>query len=253
MSDVTDRPGGARVEPCLVADRVSIGYGPLVIVEDVSLQVGYGEAIVILGPNGAGKSTLVKGLMGQLPLSAGSVTLDGRDVSALQQSDRIELGLGYVPQSRDVFPTLSVMENLEMGAFLQSKQDTRQRAGEVLELFPQLATMSRRRAGTLSGGERKLLGIARALMGRPKVLVLDEPTSNLSPKIAAQILEVVIDTLARSGHAVLMIEQRVELALQVATWGYVLVQGQVRLDSAVAELKALEELGDLFLTGGRRT
>lgn len=250
MGATAVRGGPGRVEPCLVADRVSIGYGSLLVVEDVSLQVGYGEAAVILGPNGAGKSTLVKGVTGQLPLSAGSVRFDGRDVSGVRPSERIGLGLGYVPQVRDVFPTLSVMENLEMGAFLHSKEEMRARVAEVLELFPQLSTFSRRRAGTLSGGERKLLGIARALMGRPRVLILDEPTSNLSPKVAAQILEVVVDTLATSGHAVLMIEQRVELALQVATWGYVLVQGQVRHSAPVADLRAREDLGELFLTGG---
>lgn len=239
-----------RPEPCLVADHVSLGYGRLIIVEDVSVQVGFGEAAVILGPNGAGKSTLVKGVMGQLPLSAGTVSLNGRDVSALPQSDRIPLGLGYVPQIRDVFPTLSVMDNLEMGAFLQSKEEMRARVEEVVELFPQLRALSRHRAGTLSGGERKLLGIARALMGRPKVLILDEPTSNLSPKIAEQILELVVDTLATSGHAILMIEQRVELALRVATWGYVLAQGRLRFDAAVADLRAREDLGELFLTGG---
>ena len=251
LMDGSPRQGvTGRVEPCLLADHVSVGYGPLLIVEDVSMQVGYGEAAVILGPNGAGKSTLVKGVMGQLPLSSGSVFLNGRDVSQLKQSDRVPLGLGYVPQLRDVFPTLSVMENLEMGGFLQPKDEMRARVDEVFALFPQLRALSRHRAGTLSGGERKLLGIARALMGRSQVLILDEPTSNLSPKVAAQILELVIHTLAGTGHAVLMIEQRVELALQAATWGYVLVQGRLRLDAPVAELRAREDLGELFLTGG---
>jgi branched-chain amino acid transport system ATP-binding protein len=248
---MTSREAAApvRPDPCLMADQVSFGYGPLLIIDEVTIQVGLGEVVVILGPNGAGKSTLVKGIMGQLPLAHGRVTLNGDDISHLPRQERMQRGIGYVPQVRDVFSTLSVMENLEMGAYLQTKRALRERVGEVLGLFPQFSAMSHRRAGTLSGGERKLLGFARALMGRPNILILDEPTSNLSPSVAAQTLELIAGTLASSGHAVLMIEQRVEMALEVATWGYVLVQGQVRLDAPVSALRQEENLASLFLTG----
>lgn len=245
----TKGDAGSRPDPCLKAEQVSFGYGSLLIVDEVSIQVGLGEAVVILGPNGAGKSTLVKGIMGQLPLSSGRLELNGEEISGASRQERMRRGIGYVPQIRDVFPTLSVMENLELGAYLQPKPVVRERTEEMLALFPQLSAMTRRRARTLSGGERKLLGIARALMGHPSILVLDEPTSNLSPTAAGRILDLIATTLVSADHAVLMIEQRVEMALDVASWGYVLVQGQVRVDAPVAVLRGQENLSALFLTG----
>jgi len=217
----------------------------------VSIQVGPGEIVVLLGPNGAGKSTLVKGVIGQLPLLGGALSLDGSDISKAPSSQRIRLGIGYVPQIRDVFPTLTVWENLGMGGYSLPRSAVRERAEEMLALFPALGRLRRRRADTLSGGERKMLAIGRALMTSPSTLILDEPTSNLAPLVARTVLDEVVARLAASGQAVLMVEQRVKLALDVASFAYVLVQGQVRLARPAEALRESEdELSELFFSGG---
>ena len=240
------QPGG-RVAPFLSARGISAGYTQVPVVQEVSLEVGLGEVVLIMGPNGAGKSTLVKALTGALPLLAGSVVLDGEDVSRSREDERMARGIGYVPQVRDVFPPLTVVENLEMGAFRMRSAATSARIQEVFELFPTLERLRKRQAKTLSGGERKLLGIARALMANPRLLILDEPTANLSPLIAATVLEQTVSKLAGDGRAVLLIEQRVSLGLQVASWGYVLTDGRVRTQQSAGELRAMEDLSGLFL------
>ncbi len=250
MATTTEPASMLRPEPCLRAAEVSFGYASLRVVHEASLQVGPGETVVLLGPNGAGKSTLVKGIIGQLPLLSGTLDLNGSDISRTPAQIRVRQGLGYVPQIRDVFPTLSVWENLTMGGYLLARSGIKERAEQVIGDFPALDRLRRRRAGTLSGGERKMLAIARALMAKPSVLILDEPTSNLAPLIAAKVLEEIVASLAGAGQAVLMIEQRVELALQVATYGYVLVQGQMRLDGHAAQLQETEDLSSLFFSGG---
>lgn len=230
---------------------MSFGYGSLKVVDEVSIRVGKGETVVLLGPNGAGKSTLVKGLIGQLRLRSGSVSLDGVDISKASAPDRVRLGVGYVPQIRDVFPTLTVWENLGMGGYLLPRDEVRGRAEAMLELFPALAKLRRRRAGTLSGGERKMLAIGRAMMTKPELLILDEPTSNLAPGVARTVLHEVVAKVRDAGQAVLMVEQRVEMALEVASFGYVLAQGQVRLESSAEELRDSEDkLSELFFSGG---
>ncbi|MFZ1994980.1 MAG: ABC transporter ATP-binding protein [Solirubrobacteraceae bacterium] len=222
--------------------------------DQVSVQVGRGETVVLLGPNGAGKSTLVKGLIGHLPLLTGAVHFDGHDISNAPSPQRVHLGVGYVPQTKDVFSTLSVWENLGMGGYQLPRRLVAARADEVLSLFPALQKLRRRRAGTLSGGERKMLAIGRALMTSPSLLILDEPTSNLAPSIARAVLEEVVTRLSSAGQAVLMVEQRVELALGVATFGYVLAQGQVRVARSAQSLRESEdELAQLFFSGGGPT
>lgn len=238
---------GERRPPYLSATGVTSGYNKVPVVRDIDVAVGLGEIVLIMGPNGAGKSTLVKALTGKLPLFSGSIDLDGRDITHLREDERAMCGIGYVPQSGDVFPTLSVLENLEMGGYRWPRRELRQHVDQVLERFPTLAPLRRRLARTLSGGERKTLGIARALVAEPQLLVLDEPTSNLSPIIAATVLHGVIDGLAASGRAVLLIEQRVALGLEIASWGYVLSGGRTRLAASGDELRAHEDLGSLFL------
>jgi ABC-type branched-subunit amino acid transport system ATPase component len=250
MATTTDIAHPVRPAPLLTADEVSFGYGPLVVADHVSIQVGQGETVVLLGPNGAGKSTLVKGLIGQLPLLSGQLSLNGTDISKLPSQQRVRRGLGYVPQIRDVFSTLSVWENLEMGGYLLPRAAVRDRAEAVIADFPALGRLRKRRAGTLSGGERKMLAIGRALMANPTVLILDEPTSNLAPNVAATVLQEVVARLAAAGQAVLMIEQRVEMALAVASYGYVLVQGQVRLGADAWELRQTDQLSGLFFAAG---
>ncbi len=236
--------GGA---PFLSVGEVSAGYGKVPVVHEVSLEVSLGEIVLVMGPNGAGKSTLVKAIIGQLPLLGGRIVLDGAEVRKLREEERIARGIGYVPQTRDVFAPLSVLENLQMGGYRLPGREIAGRLEEVLELFPALAPLTKRTAKTLSGGERKMVAIARALMAKPRLLILDEPTSNLAPQIAAGVLERVVARLAETGRAVLLIEQRVSLALQVASWGYLLTDGRVRLQGSAEELRSKHDLGSLFL------
>lgn len=236
-----------REAPFLIATGLTAGYSQVPVVRGVSLQVGLGEIVVVVGPNGAGKSTLVKSITGELELLEGGLSLGGVDISSLREDDRMGKGMGYVPQLRDVFPTLTVMENLEMGGFRLSKQQTTDRVAAVLETFPALAPLTKRIARSMSGGEQKMLGIGRALMADPKFLILDEPTANLAPQVATHVLRDIVASLAKEGRAVLLIEQRVALALEVASWGYVLTDGQVRLERSAPELAAMTDLGSLFL------
>ncbi|MGH9088607.1 MAG: ABC transporter ATP-binding protein [Acidimicrobiales bacterium] len=240
-------PEAPRRAPYLAAIGVTSGYNKVPVIRDIDVAVALGEIVLIMGPNGSGKSTLVKALTGKLPLFAGSIDLDGQDITQLKEDERAIRGIGYVPQSGDVFPVLSVVENLEMGGYRWPRRELRQHVDQVLEQFPTLVPLRRRLARTLSGGERKTLAIARALVAEPQLLVLDEPTSNLSPIIAANVLHGVIEGLAAAGRAVLLIEQRVALGLEIASWGYVLAGGRTRLDASGDELRAHEDLGSLFL------
>jgi len=236
-----------REAPFLVGTGITAGYSQVPVVRDISIEVGLGEIVVIIGPNGAGKSTLVKAITGELELISGELRLGEFGITRLREDDRMVKGMGYVPQLRDVFPTLTVMENLEMGAFRLGKQATTERVEVVLETFPALRPLRRRVARTLSGGEQKMLGIARALMPDPKLLILDEPTANLAPQVATHVLRDIVASLAEGGRAVLLIEQRVTLALEVASWGYVLTDGQLRVDRSAKELLDMPDLGVLFL------
>jgi branched-chain amino acid transport system ATP-binding protein len=202
--------------------------------------------VLLIGPNGAGKSTVVKALNGELGLMSGTVQLAGTDISGLTENQRAALGLGYVPQSRDVFPTLTVSENLEMGAYRLPRADVDARIAAIFERFPSLARLRKRFAQTLSGGERKLLAIGRALVAEPMTLMLDEPTANLASATATMVLTEVVAGLAETDRAVLLVEQRIAIALDVATWVYVLVDGQPRFSGSAAAFKALPDMGAVF-------
>jgi len=220
------------------------------VIRDVSIAVGPGEVVAIIGPNGAGKSTLLKSLVGILKLDGGTIMLGDDEVTGRPPEDLARRGVGYVPQVNDIFEPLTVLENLEMGGFLLSAAQVRARAAEVGAVFPQLPPMLKRRADKLSGGERKMLAIARVLMLDPKVLILDEPTANLSPKLADSLLREHVRRLAGLGKAVLLVEQRARAALKVADWTSVLVSGAVRLEGRPDELLQRQDFEELFLGAG---
>lgn len=236
-----------RPEPRLVVEGLSAGYTDVPVVEDVSVAVAAGEKVVIVGPNGAGKSTVLKAIVGEIRIFAGRVLLDGATVTRIATEKLAGRGLGYVPQVRDVFETMSVQENLWMGGYQLPRADLAGRVDEVLELFPNLAAMRERVAGKLSGGERKMLAIARTLMLRPAVLILDEPSANLSPDLAQRVLGEYVCRLADSGVGVLLVEQRVREALAIADWGYVLVGGRNRIEGSPDELRGRDDLSEIFL------
>ena len=243
-------PVAGRPEPTLRAEGITAGYGGVPVIRDVSISVGPAEIVAIIGPNGAGKSTLLKSLVGILKLSAGRITLGADDVTGHAPEDLARRGVGYVPQVNDIFEPLTVLENLEMGGYLLSGRDIKARVVEVGAVFPQLPPLLKRRADKLSGGERKMLAIARVLMLDPKVLILDEPTANLSPKLADTLLREQVTRLAKLGKAVLLVEQRARAAMQIAAWISVLVSGSVRLEGRPEDLLKREDFEELFLGAG---
>ena len=236
----TQRPGAEFLE----LDGLTAGYGAAPIISDISLAVRRGE---VIGPNGAGKSTLLKCLTGRLKPEAGSVHLNGADVTGRSGTALTKAGVGYVPQHNDIFATLTVQDNLEMGGYLLRKAEVAERVSFVLDTFPSLKPLLKRSGKLLSGGERKLLGIGRCLINSPTILILDEPTAALSPILARQILEEHVVSLAKAGTTVLMVEQRAHQAMQISDWCYVLVGGRVELNASPGELLARPDFGELFL------
>ncbi|HYL07494.1 MAG TPA: ABC transporter ATP-binding protein [Candidatus Udaeobacter sp.] len=243
--EVEERPA-----PSLRAEGVTAGYGSVPVIRDVSIAVGPSEIVAVIGPNGAGKSTLLKALVGILRITAGKVLLGADDVTNRAPEELARRGVGYVPQVNDIFEPLTVLENLEMGGYLLSQAQIRKRVEEVGAVFPQLPPMLKRRADKLSGGERKMLAIGRVLMLDPKVLILDEPTANLSPKLADSLLQEHVKRLAGVGKAVLLVEQRARAAMQIATWTSVLVSGATRLEGRPSELLRRPDFEELFLGAG---
>jgi len=234
----------------LAAEHVTAGYGGNPIIHEVSITVGPGEVVSIVGPNGSGKSTLLKSLVGIVEILAGSVTVGERDVTHWAPEEVARIGVGYVPQVDDVFAPLTVRENLEMGGYLLRPADVGARIDYVIELFPQLGRMLRRRAGKLSGGERKMLAMARALMLEPAVVLLDEPTANLAPAIAHTVLSEHVRRLAVTGASVLVVEQRARAVLEISDRTYVLGGGRLRMEGTPAELASSEAFVESFLGGG---
>jgi len=236
----------------LVAESVVAGYFPGVdILDGCSLELAAGEIVGIVGPNGAGKSTLVKALFGLVPVRSGSVRLAGDDITSLSAHDLVARGVGYVPQRDNVFGTLTVEENLKMGVYLRPR-DFDERAGYVVDLFPRLAERRKQRAGFLSGGERQMLAMARALMMAPTVLLLDEPSAGLSPVMQAHVFRSIIE-VNRSGVSVVMVEQNARRCLEICDRGYVLDQGRNAYTGAGRDLLQDPRVVELYLgTLGRR-
>jgi branched-chain amino acid transport system ATP-binding protein len=231
----------------LLGEQMTGGYGAADILHDCSIGVEKGEIAVIVGPNGAGKSTAMKAVFGMLPLRKGQVMFDGEDVTQLKPEERVVKGMGFVPQTHNVFTSMTVEENLEMGAFIRT-DSIDDSIAQVYDLFPILKEKRKQPAGELSGGQRQQVAVGRALMTHPKVLMLDEPTAGVSPIVMDELFDRIIE-IARLNVAILMVEQNAKQALEIADKGYVLVQGQNRFTDTGESLLANPEVRRAFLGG----
>ena len=231
----------------LIGENMTGGYGAADILHDCTIGVEKGEIAVIVGPNGAGKSTGMKAIFGMLSLRQGHVLLDGDDITALTPQARVHKGMGFVPQTNNIFASMTVEENLEMGGFIREDEITAT-IQQVYELFPILAEKRAQPAGELSGGQRQQVAVGRALMTQPKVLMLDEPTAGVSPIVMDELFDRIIE-IAKTGIAILMVEQNAKQALNIADKGYVLVQGRNRYTDTGAALLADPDVRRAFLGG----
>ena len=231
----------------LVGTAMIGGYGGVDILRGCTISVNFGEIVVIVGPNGAGKSTAMKAMFGMLKLRAGTVLLNGDDITSLPPQDRVLRGMGFVPQTQNVFTSMTVEENLEMGGFIRD-DDFTNTIEEIYNLFPALREKRAQPTGELSGGQRQQVAVGRALMTQPKVLMLDEPTAGVSPIVMDELFDRIID-VARSGVAIMMVEQNAKQALQIADRGYVLVQGENRYTDSGTALLANPDVRRAFLGG----
>ncbi len=238
-------PGG----PFLIGEAMTGGYGKAgpAIIHECTIAVDRGEIGVIVGPNGAGKSTAMRALFGMLYLTGGTVRLDGEDITQLSPQARVAKGMGFVPQTHNIFTSLTVEENLEMGAFIR-KDDISETMEQVYELFPILRDKRDQAAGELSGGQRQQVAVGRALMTKPKVLMLDEPTAGVSPIVMDELFDRIIE-VAGTGLPVLMVEQNARQALEIADKGYVLVQGRNAHTGTGKDLLADPDVRKSFLGG----
>lgn len=231
----------------LTGENMRAGYGGADILNGCTIAVDKGEIAVIVGPNGAGKSTAMKAIFGMLALREGRVTLGDKDITNLSPQDRVKAGMGFVPQNSNVFVSMTVQENLEMGAFIRT-DDFSDTMAQVFDLFPILKQKRRQAAGELSGGQRQQVAVGRALMTRPSLLMLDEPTAGVSPIVMDELFDRIIE-VASTGIAILMVEQNARQALNIADRGYVLVQGSNRFTDTGEALLANPEVRATFLGG----
>jgi ABC-type branched-subunit amino acid transport system ATPase component len=233
--------------PLLTVEGLTTGYGQMEVLRSVSLEVQRGAIVSIIGPNGAGKSTAMKAVFGLLRPWQGSIRFGDREIGGLSPDKIVRLGMCYVPQTDNVFPSLTVEENLDMGAFVLTGS-VKERKERVYHLFPRLAERRRQRAGKMSGGERQMVAMGRALMLDPQLLLLDEPSAGLAPLLVDMIFDKIREVNA-TGVAVLMVEQNAKKSLELADHGYVLVNGENRIDGAGGALLDDPEVGRLYLGG----
>ena len=231
----------------LSTQNVKAGYNDIIIIHDVSLEVARGEIVAILGPNGSGKSTFIKCILGFAKLFDGNVLYDGNVITGITADKAVSIGISYVPQINNVFPNLTISENLDIGAYHRSnKSEIKNSISEIFDMFPELVVKKKSLAGNLSGGERQMLAIARAIMAQPKVLLLDEPLASLSPKPIAVILSK-LTSIKQNGIAIMMVEQNVREALSISDRGYVLVNGSCVMSGNSDSLFAEESSRQKFL------
>lgn len=231
----------------LAATGLVAGYGGVAVIRQCSLAVDKGQIAVIVGPNGAGKSTAMKAILGMVAVEQGKVTLGDKDVTGYNPRQRVEAGMGFVPQTNNIFVTLTVQENLDIGGFLRH-DDTSDTLDQIYQLSPILYSKRHQTAGELSGGQRQQLAVARVLMTQPKLLLLDEPTAGVSPIIMDELFDRIID-IRNAGIAVLMVEQNAQKALEIADIGYVLVNGENRFTGSGRDLIDDAEVRQSFLGG----
>jgi branched-chain amino acid transport system ATP-binding protein len=238
------------VEPLLVLDRVFAGYGKATILNGTTAQVRRGALTTVIGPNGAGKSTMFKAIFGLLPARSGTISLDGRNVTDFTPRQMLDAGAVYIPQGRNIFPELSVYHNLELGgAALRDQAGLAGRLDAIMQRFPMLKQKADAQASTLSGGQQKLLEVARGLLLDPKLMLIDEPSIGLSPVMVQEVFAI-LKGLRDNGVTILLIEQNAKQALQVSDYGLVLEQGQTRIENTAAKILSDERIAQLFLGGG---
>lgn len=232
----------------LKVKKVHSGYEGTEILHGVSLYVEPGEVVTFIGPNGCGKSTLLKTIMGHLRPQRGSISFRGEDISALRPDQKLKKGIGYVPQLQNIFPSLSVLENLEMGGFLLGKREIGRALQRIYEIFPKLKERKKQVAGTLSGGERQMVAMGSALMTEPSLMLLDEPSAGLSPDVTIGMFEK-IDELNQLGTAILIVEQNAYESLEISNRGYVLAIGKNEFDGNAQEILQNERIRKAYLGG----
>ena len=238
MSELTPNPKGSNRAESLEVSALSVRYGLVSALEDINLSIHTGQIVSVIGPNGAGKSTLLNAWMGLLQLHQGSVNWCASDLTALQIADRVQQGISLVPEKRELFTTLSVEDNLRLGGYCRQflgRKHMRENMESVFKLFPRLLERRNQLAGTLSGGERQMLAIGRALMAEPKLLMLDEPSLGLAPRVTKEVLKA-ISSLRERGVAILLIEQNARAALQVSDYAYLLENGKITLHGPSQDL-----------------
>jgi branched-chain amino acid transport system ATP-binding protein len=224
------------------------GYGDMEIVHGVDIDIDTDDVVTIIGPNGAGKSTLIKSITGFIDVWEGRIEFDGTEITHMRPDERAQQGIAFVPQSENVFPTLTVLENLQIGSYLDQKQFEEQKR-QVYDLFPILSNRATQKAGTMSGGQRQMLALARALMIDPALLILDEPTAGVQPNLVEDILDLIKEINGQHGVGVLMIEQNAKRALRRSDKGYVLANGEVAFHGEARSLLDDDEVAETFLGG----
>ncbi len=240
----------AKDDPLLSIDRLVAGYGKMEILHGFGLQIARGQSLCLIGPNGAGKSTVLHSIYGFTNIVGGTITLGDTDVTRLSPNQKLRAGIAYILQDNSVFPDMTVEENLWMGGYLMENVEQAKEAAErVLGKYPRLAERRRKRAGVLSGGERRLLEISRALIMEPEVLLVDEPSIGLEPRFIDMVFEILDDLQHNAGKTIVMVEQNAKKGLEFADIGYVLVDGALALAGTGDELLENEEVGRLFLGG----